>query len=121
MKKTIEEQLTFDFYGELLSERQKTVLAYYYNDDCSVPEIAELTHMTRQGAYDACKRGKRQMADFEKKLGLVTRFQKSRRLLAGIVDELSGVMQMEGVQQDPVIQRELGGIVKKIEDLSDEF
>ena len=86
MKKTVVEQLYYDFYGELLSDRQKTVLDYYYNDDCSIAEIAELTRMTRQGAYDACKRGRKQMEAYEKKLGLVGRFQKNRQLLSGIVE-----------------------------------
>jgi len=78
MKKTVVEQLYYDFYGELLSDRQKTVLDYYYNDDCSIAEIAELTRMTRQGAYDACKRGRKQMEAYEKKLGLVGRFQRKQ-------------------------------------------
>lgn len=120
MKKTVVEQLYYDFYGELLSDRQKTVLDYYYNDDCSIAEIAELTRMTRQGAYDACKRGRKQMEAYEKKLGLVGRFQKNRQLLSGIVDELAqAIARPQGL--DPALKKELTDIKDKILVLSDEY
>ncbi|MGL4546775.1 sigma factor-like helix-turn-helix DNA-binding protein, partial [Eubacterium aggregans] len=42
MEEKVLEQLRFDFYGELLSERQKTILDYYYNDDYSLAEIGDI-------------------------------------------------------------------------------
>lgn len=121
MEKTYNEQLNFDFYGELLSDRQKTALEYYYNDDCTISEIAELMNMTRQGAYDVCKRGKKQMAEFEEKLGLVKRFEKNRHLLSDIVSELERTIQKDEIKKLPEIQNELKVISSKINVLSDEF
>jgi predicted DNA-binding protein YlxM (UPF0122 family) len=37
-----------DFYGELLSERKRSALDMYYNEDYSLSEISEQTGLTRQ-------------------------------------------------------------------------
>ena len=94
VREKVEEQILFDFYGELLSERLKLVLSYYYNEDCSVSEIAELTQMTRQGASDALRRGRRQLKVYEEKLGLVARFRDNRKLISDTAEEMASVNQM---------------------------
>jgi predicted DNA-binding protein YlxM (UPF0122 family) len=33
--------MLYDFYGELLTDRQKEFFDFYYNDDLSLSEIAE--------------------------------------------------------------------------------
>ena len=51
--------LLFDYYGELLTEKQKTCFDLYYNQDLSLSEIAEEAGVTRQGvpgAEDAARR-----------------------------------------------------------------
>lgn len=65
-----------DFYGEILSERKRTVLEYYYNDDLSLAEIAEEIGISRQGVRDSIKKGEEELFFFEDKLGLATRFRK---------------------------------------------
>ncbi len=68
--------MLFDFYGELLTETQKTMFDYYYNDDLSLSEIAENTGITRQGVRDSIKRAEETLQSFEKKLGLADKFQR---------------------------------------------
>lgn len=63
-----------DFYGELLTERQYRALILYYDEDCSLAEIAELMEVSRQGARDFIKRGEALLNEFEEKLGLAARF-----------------------------------------------
>ena len=45
-----------DFYGELLSERKRSVIDMYYNEDFSLAEIAEEINISRQGVRDIIKK-----------------------------------------------------------------
>ena len=65
-----------DFYGEILTERKRTVLEYYYNDDLSLAEIADEIGISRQGVRDSIKKGEEELLFLEAKLGLAKRFQK---------------------------------------------
>ena len=60
----------FDFYGEMLTEKQKDVVDLYYNQDLSLAEIAEHEGITRQGVRDNIKRGEAFMLEMEEKLHL---------------------------------------------------
>ena len=64
-----------DFYGEILSERKRLVLEYYYNDDLSLSEIAEEIGISRQGVRDSIKKGEEELLFLEEKLGLAERFR----------------------------------------------
>lgn len=65
-----------DFYGGMLSERQRELMTLYYDDDLSLAEIADIAGISRQGAHDFIKRGEAKLTDAEKALGLVARFEK---------------------------------------------
>ncbi|MBE7013514.1 MAG: hypothetical protein E7416_05550 [Ruminococcaceae bacterium] len=64
-----------DFYGGMLSERQRELMSLYYDDDLSLAEIADITGISRQGAHDFIKRGEAKLMDADKALGLVSRFE----------------------------------------------
>ncbi|EFV02561.1 helix-turn-helix protein, YlxM/p13 family [Pseudoramibacter alactolyticus ATCC 23263] len=121
VREKVEEQILFDFYGELLSERLKLVLSYYYNEDCSVSEIAELTQMTRQGASDALRRGRRQLKVYEEKLGLVARFRDNRKLISDTAEEMAGVMDDPQIGENAKLRQTLADIANKIRQFADAF
>ena len=79
MGKNLEISLLLDFYGEMLTEKQRDMVDYYYNDDLSLSEIAENEGITRQGVRDAIKRAEAQMLEMEERLGLARRFRKISR------------------------------------------
>ena len=66
--------LLMDFYGELLTEKQRQVMSGYYFDDCSLNEIAEEHSITRQAVQDMIKRSERLLEQYEKKLMLVDKY-----------------------------------------------
>ncbi|MBO4383777.1 MAG: YlxM family DNA-binding protein [Clostridia bacterium] len=78
--------LLLDFYGSMLTERQKSFLEYYYEDDLSLAEIAENEGITRQGVRDAIKRAEGQLFQMEERLGLAKRFAEVRKGLDEIDD-----------------------------------
>ena len=55
--KNLEISYLLDFYGDVLTEKQRDVMEQYYNDDLSLSEIADNFGITRQGVRDAIKRG----------------------------------------------------------------
>ncbi len=75
MSKNLTITVLLDFYGELLTAKQADALRLYYDEDCSLSEIADDMGISRQGARDFIKRGEQQLFEFEEKLGLARRFE----------------------------------------------
>ena len=63
--------MLFDFYGELLTERQKEFFDLYYNEDLSLSEIAENSGISRQGVRDVIVRAEHIMQQVGDKTGLI--------------------------------------------------
>ena len=76
--------MLFDFYGELLTERQKEFFDLYYNEDLSLSEIAENAGISRQGVRDVIVRAEAQMQEIEDKTGIIKRFEAQRPHLEAI-------------------------------------
>ena len=68
MAKKWEISYLLDFYGDVLTEKQRDVMVQYYNDDYSLAEIAENFGITRQGVRDAIKRGEATLLELEEKI-----------------------------------------------------
>ena len=79
MAKNMEIALLLDFYGEMLTEKQKDMVELYYNDDLSLSEIAENAGISRQGVRDSIKRAEGQLLEMEERLGLARRFREMQR------------------------------------------
>lgn len=75
--KPLEMGLLYDFYGEILTSKQRKVFELYYNEDFSLAEIAEQAGITRQGVRDCVKRAEQILFEMEHKFGLVHRFQQA--------------------------------------------
>jgi len=65
-QKNLAYSVLLDFYGPVLTEKQRVILTEYYDEDLSLAEIAENLGITRQGVRDAIKHGE---AALEAKLG----------------------------------------------------
>ena len=76
--KNLEISVLLDFYGEMLTAKQRDFLDLYYNEDLSLSEIAENEGITRQGVRDSIKRAEVQLFDMESKLKLLKRFEELR-------------------------------------------
>jgi len=64
-----------DFYGPLLTEHRREVMRLHCEEDLSLAEIAEQLSITRQGVNDAVQKARRQLFDYEEKLGLAARYR----------------------------------------------
>ena len=71
-----------DYYGPVLSEKQRAILTEYYDQDLSLAEIAENYGITRQGVRDAIKHGEATLTELEKNLGYAEKDAAQRADLA---------------------------------------
>ncbi len=80
--KNLEISFLLDFYGDVLTERQREVMEQYYNDDLSLAEIADNFGITRQGVRDSIKRGESIILDLEQKVGFAARYRAVQQSVA---------------------------------------
>ncbi len=87
MAKNLDMIMLLDFYGDMLTSKQREFIDFYYNDDLSLAEIAENIGITRQGVRDAIKRAESQLTEMEEKLGFAARFEAMNKGLAKISEK----------------------------------
>ena len=78
MEEKIEQAYLYDFYGELLNERQRQIYEDYIFNDLSLGEIASEQGISRQGVHDMIKRCTRTLESYEQKLQLIRKFQSAK-------------------------------------------
>lgn len=75
----LEMTLLLDYYGELLTERQRLCFDMRYNQDLSLGEIAQELQVSRQGVHDNLSRAEALLRNMEEKTGCVRRSLQCRR------------------------------------------
>ena len=77
-----------DFYGAMLTPRQRFILSQHVNEDFSLSEIAEMEGISRQGVYDTVHKAQAQLIGFEEKLGLLKRYLNLRKAIERAADSI---------------------------------
>ena len=85
MTKNLEISVLLDFYGTMLTDKQRDVVELYYNEDLSLAEIAAHSGITRQGVRDSIKRAEAQLLEYEERLQLAARFRTIQQSLEEII------------------------------------
>lgn len=105
--------LLLDFYGELLTEKQKNALEMYYNMDLSLAEIAENIGVTRQCVRDFIKKGEAHLIAFEGKAGLCRKFEaviaETEKIMSA-VDFLPRKSEKELCEAEDIIRKSMTAI-----------
>ena len=104
--------MLFDFYGELLTEKQREYFDLHYNEDLSLGEIAENYGITRQGVRDVIVRAEAVLTELEDKTGLIKRFHTMHGQLEQVAQDAQRVQQL-AAQMD---HSELEGLALRIRD-----
>lgn len=111
MAKDLNISLLLDFYGSMLTEKQRQIVEYYYDDDLSLSEIAENEGITRQGVHDFVRRAEEQLLEMEQRLGLARRFREMSDGLREIESAASGI---RDYNEHFIYAREIDENAKKI-------
>ena len=84
MEKFVVITYLFDFYQDLLTEKQSNLLREYYFEDLSLSEMAEQHGISRQSAFDTIKKAEQKLLDYEEKLHLFAKYQSNEQALLKI-------------------------------------
>lgn len=107
--------LLFDFYGDVLTDRQKEFYDLYYNEDLSLAEIAEHYNITRQGVRDVIVRAEAILSDLEDKTGLIRRFHAMRSQLDQVMNTADALLEHCSQYND----ERLNALVSQIRDAAE--
>ena len=78
MERIVEQNLLYDFYGELLNDHQKKIYEDAIYNDLSLSEIADEYGISRQGVHDLIKRVTKTLDGYEAKLHLIQKFLETK-------------------------------------------
>ena len=110
MANNVEITILLDFYGDMLTAKQRDFINLYYNDDLSLAEIAENEGITRQGVRDSIKRAEHALHEMEDKLGLVARYGDTERCAEELQHEVEqlhelNAAQLHSAEADEIVSR----------------
>jgi len=89
LEKTNRINMLFDFYGPLLTEKQRMFLKYHYLHDYSLGEIAADFAISRQAVYEHLKRAEEMLESYEKRLGLLKRHERIQDGLSRLEEQIA--------------------------------
>ena len=78
--------MLYDFYGNMMTRRQKEIYEEYYLNDLSLGEIAQKLKISRAAVHDNIKRSEKALQHYEQSLGLINQFQENQVLLEKILE-----------------------------------
>lgn len=107
--------MLYDYYGELLTQRQKECFELRYNQDLSLGEIGQELGISRQGVYDNLSRTETQLKNMEAKTGCVRRDMQCRRAISS-VDEAARLL---AASEDQQVQEQAKRILDAIAGLKE--
>ena len=110
MENIVKQALLYDFYGELLTEHQKSIYEDYILNDIGLSEIANEKGISRQGVHDLVKRCQKTLEGYEAKLHLVDKFLKAKEEVSK-VNELALQLEETG---DKSLIKEITKITENI-------
>lgn len=106
--------MLFDFFGDVLTDRQKEFYDLYYNEDLSLGEIAENYNITRQGVRDVIARASATLEELEEKTGIIRRYhtmQEQKLEVVKTIDELKKrIARYDSAELDALVTRIRDGV-----------
>ena len=113
--------LLYDFYGDMLTDRQKEFYDLYYNEDLSLSEIAENYGISRQGVRDVIVRAEAALTELEDKTGIIRRFHVMQDQLKDLLSSVEAIRKRnDQLYQDSEIETLTESISSVLETLKQE-
>ena len=105
--------LLYDYYGELLTEKQRGLFDLYYNQDYSLSEIASAAGISRQGVHDTLARAEELLEGYEAALGCITRDRRLESALDTITQNAQALASVPGAAP------QVGAILRAVREIKE--
>lgn len=93
---TLRMTLLFDFFGEILTGKQREYFDLYHNENLSLSEIAEQDGISRQGVDDIVSRAEAKLLSIESKTGIISKWLSMRATLSQAEDIARELLRLSG-------------------------
>ena len=107
--------LLLDYYGGMLTDKQRDCFDMRYNQDLSLGEIADATGVSRQAVNDNLSRTEAALRRMEENIGFVKRDMCSRKVIAEIRDAAAVL----DASSDPTVQNAMRRILAAVSQLEE--
>ena len=88
MEKNVKISMLLDLYGNLLTDKQYSLLNDYYNNDYTLSEIAENEAITRQAVRDNLMKGENNLLEYDDKLKMLQKRENNQNIVSNSIDLL---------------------------------
>jgi len=116
LEKNVEMSLLLDFYGDILSDKQREAMTLYYNEDLSLSEISSLSSLTRQGVRDRIVKASGILKNLEDKLHLASRFRDAKEDADALIEKLEK-LKLNGTVTDSTLDEAIAAAKRISENL----
>ena len=107
--------LLFDYYGAMLTEKQKEYFDMRYNQDLSLSEIGEIQGVSRQAVFDNLTRTEALLRRMEENIGCIKRDMLLRKALEEILDCATVL----DASSDPAVTTQAKRIIAAVQSLKE--
>ncbi len=101
LRKKVDLAFLSAFYGGMLTEKQREVLALHCEEDLSMGEIASEVGISRQAVHETIRRAAARLEEMEASLGVAFRF---RRMEQGLEDALAALRREEYDRAEQILE-----------------
>lgn len=111
--------LLYDFYGALLTDKQREVMELYHEENYSIVEIADELGVSKQAIHENLKKSEKILRSYEEKLGLMKSLLETRELIEAIdcrIDLLMEEARKKGTEDLEKGLREIRDMISDLED-----
>lgn len=112
LDKVLKIGVLFDFYGALLTEKQRQCVEMHYLSDLSLAEIALEFAVSRQAVHDILKRAEQILFEYEDKLGLAKRHHCQQHAIQEVYELLNGLTPQDKLPEVRQALDKLSGLLE---------
>lgn len=87
MNETTDLIIKYDYYNQLLDDKERQYFEYYYFDNMSLQEISENNNVSRNAVHKQLKKVKEKLEYYEDKLNLIEKSNKLKSIINSVSDE----------------------------------